>query len=213
MTWAALRLFAATGSDAYLDQAVRWTEVLDRHYWDDASGGYFTSADDTGDVIVRLKSAADDAVPNANAIQLSNLVVLAALTGESRYNDRARDLIKAFSGAAARSPYRPLRFTRRGTRSRSLGSNSRECCWPPRTAIPTDEAIGAWCSGVYRRRNNPSQPAVLAFRQARRWRQINGLRLRWTGLQRADSMSLKCSGNVCSRRASGMRQRNSSLPR
>ena len=69
MTWAALRLFAATGSDAYLDHAVRWTDVLDRHYWDDASGGYFTAADDTDDVVVRLKSAADDAVPNANAIQ------------------------------------------------------------------------------------------------------------------------------------------------
>ena len=104
MTWAALRLFAATGSDTYLDQAVRWTEVLDRHYWDDTNGGYFTAADDTGDVVVRLKSAADDAAPNANAIQLSNLVTLAALTGESCYDDRARDLIKAFSGAAARSP-------------------------------------------------------------------------------------------------------------
>ena len=39
MTWAALRLFAATGSDTYLDQAVRWTEVLDRHYWDDDQRG------------------------------------------------------------------------------------------------------------------------------------------------------------------------------
>ena len=104
MTWAALRLFAATGSDAYLDHAVRWTDVLDRHYWDDASGGYFTAADDTDDVVVRLKSATDDAVPNANAIQLSNLIALAALTGESRYDDRARDLVKAFSGAVARSP-------------------------------------------------------------------------------------------------------------
>ena len=70
--------------------------MLDRHYWDDASGGYFTAADDTGDVVVRLKSAADDAVPNANAIQLSNLVVLAALTGESRYDDRARDSSRRF---------------------------------------------------------------------------------------------------------------------
>ena len=104
MTWAALRLFAATGSDAYLDHAVRWTNVLDRHYWDDSSGGYFTAADDTNDVVVRLKSATDDAVPNANAIQVSNLIALAALTGETRCGDRARDLVKAFSGAVARSP-------------------------------------------------------------------------------------------------------------
>ena len=91
MIWAALRLFTATGADAYLDQAERWNAVLDRHYWDEAGGGYFTSADDTTDVVVRLKSAADDAVPNANAIALSNLVALAALTGDGRYDDRARD--------------------------------------------------------------------------------------------------------------------------
>jgi uncharacterized protein YyaL (SSP411 family) len=104
MIWAALRLFAATGSDAYLDQAERWADILDRHYWDDAGGGYFTSADDTGDVIVRLKSAADDAVPNANAIHLSNLIALAVLTGESRYDERGRKLSKAFSASVTGAP-------------------------------------------------------------------------------------------------------------
>jgi uncharacterized protein YyaL (SSP411 family) len=104
MIWAALRLFAATGSDAYLDQAERWADILDRHYWDDAGGGYFTSADATGDVIVRLKSAADDAVPNANAIHLSNLIALAVLTGESRYDERGRKLSKAFSASVTGAP-------------------------------------------------------------------------------------------------------------
>ena len=104
MIWAALRLFEATGSDTYLDQAERWNAVLDRHYWDETGGGYFTSADDTTDVIVRLKSAADDAVPSANTIALSNLIALAALTGDGRYDDRARALVKAFSGAVARGP-------------------------------------------------------------------------------------------------------------
>ncbi|WP_045834777.1 thioredoxin domain-containing protein [Hyphomicrobium sp. 99] len=104
MTWAALRLFSATQSESYLAQAQRWADVLDQHYWDSEGAGYFTAADDTTDVVVRLKSASDDAVPSANAIQLSNLIALAALTGESRYDDRARQLVNAFSGAVARSP-------------------------------------------------------------------------------------------------------------
>jgi uncharacterized protein YyaL (SSP411 family) len=104
MIWAALRLYTATGSETYLHWAERWNEVLDRHYWDDTGGGYFTSADDTTDVIVRLKTASDDAVPSANAIGLSNLVSLAALTGNGRYDDRARNLVKAFSGAVERAP-------------------------------------------------------------------------------------------------------------
>ena len=104
MTWAALRLYQATGDAAYLGQAVAWTATLDQHYWDAGRGGYFTAADDTSDVIVRLKSASDDAVPSANTIQLSNLIALAALTGDTRYDARARDLIVAFSGAIGSGP-------------------------------------------------------------------------------------------------------------
>ncbi|HEY8193970.1 MAG TPA: thioredoxin domain-containing protein, partial [Hyphomicrobium sp.] len=44
MTWAALRLFAATGAEPYLERAEQWTRVLDQHYWDQNGGGYFTSA-------------------------------------------------------------------------------------------------------------------------------------------------------------------------
>ncbi len=104
MTWAALRLFGATQSESYLAQAQRWADVLDQHYWDGESGGYFTAADDTTDVVVRLKAATDDAVPSANAIQLSNLIALAALTGDSRYDNRARQLVSAFAGAVVRAP-------------------------------------------------------------------------------------------------------------
>ena len=104
MTWGALRLYQATGDDAYLDEAQRWTAILEAHYRDTEAGGYFTAADDTADVIVRLKSASDDAVPSANTIQLSNLIALAALTGDSGYDQRARDLIAAFSAAVAGGP-------------------------------------------------------------------------------------------------------------
>ena len=80
MIWGALRLHEATGEQRYFDQARAWTETLDRHYWIDAEGGYATSADDTRDVIVRLRPGSDDATPNANAIQLANLVALGMLT-------------------------------------------------------------------------------------------------------------------------------------
>ncbi|MET1045716.1 MAG: thioredoxin domain-containing protein [Hyphomicrobium sp.] len=104
MIWAALRLYGATQSDSYLTQAQRWAAVLDQHSWDGEHGGYFTAADDTSDVIVRLKSASDDATPSANAIQLSNLIALAAVTGDSRYDERAEQLAGAFSGAVAKAP-------------------------------------------------------------------------------------------------------------
>ena len=104
MTWAALRLHQATGKSNYLERARHWSDVLDRHYWDAELGGYRTSADDTLDVIVRLRPAHDDAVPSANAIQLSNLIALAALTGEASYAARAEGLYRAYQGDVARGP-------------------------------------------------------------------------------------------------------------
>jgi uncharacterized protein YyaL (SSP411 family) len=104
MTWAALRLFAATGAERYLEDAKHWTLILDKHYWDKNRGGYFTAADDTGDVVVRLNAASDDAAPNANAIQLSNLIALTAITGDAKYHERARQLLEAFAPAVALGP-------------------------------------------------------------------------------------------------------------
>jgi hypothetical protein len=102
MIWAALRLYQTTARDSYLTAARQWTECLDRHYWSEQPGAYAMTADDTADVIVRLKSGADDATPNANAVMVSNLAALSLLTGETRFADRARDILRGFSGNLAR---------------------------------------------------------------------------------------------------------------
>ena len=104
MTWAALRLYQALSEQHYLDAAQAWTAVLDRDHWDAGSGGYFTAAADTADVIVRLKSAHDDAVPSANTVQLQNLLALAALTGNTAYQQNAETLYNSFQGEIAHSP-------------------------------------------------------------------------------------------------------------
>ncbi len=104
MIFAALRLLQTKGDARYLGQAVIWSDTLDAHHRDCESGGYFTAADDTDDVIVRLKSSHDDAVPSANTIHLSNLIALAALTGDARYDSRANELYGAFQGDIAKGP-------------------------------------------------------------------------------------------------------------
>lgn len=97
MIWGALRLFQATGERTYLETAEGWVKVLDTHYWDADAGGYFTAADDTQDVIVRLKPGSDDATPSANSVMVSNLAVLALLTGDQTYQQRAEETARAFA--------------------------------------------------------------------------------------------------------------------
>jgi uncharacterized protein YyaL (SSP411 family) len=104
MIWAALRLFEATAEPAYLAAAEGWCAVLERHYWVADAGGYAFTADDTPDVIVRMRGAHDDATPNANGIMISNLVALHLLTGKAAYLERAHAIPQAFAGDLGRNP-------------------------------------------------------------------------------------------------------------
>jgi uncharacterized protein len=103
MIWGALRLYQATNDAAYVATAERWTAVLDARYWVADAGGYAFTADDTPDVIVRMRGAHDDATPNANAIMISNLVALNLLTGKQSYLDRAYAIPKAFASDLGRN--------------------------------------------------------------------------------------------------------------
>jgi uncharacterized protein YyaL (SSP411 family) len=100
---AALVLHEATGDPAYLDQARAWVAVLDRHYWDNAGGGYFFAADDTTDLIARAKTASDAAVPAGNGTMIGVLARLSLLTGDDAYRSRAEALLGAFSGELGRN--------------------------------------------------------------------------------------------------------------
>ncbi len=98
MSRASLALFEATGKQEYLDRARAWADDVHAHYRDDGGGGYFLSAEDTGDVIVRSKSITDSAIPPGNGTMVEVLARLFHLTGDETYGRRARDLIEAFAG-------------------------------------------------------------------------------------------------------------------
>ncbi|MGH6736510.1 MAG: thioredoxin domain-containing protein [Methyloceanibacter sp.] len=104
MIRAALALANAAGRRDYIEQALAWTDVLDKHYLSRELGGYLLAADDTSDLIVRPFSGLDDATPNANAIMVSNLVQLSLWTGEERYARRAEEILRAFAPAIATNP-------------------------------------------------------------------------------------------------------------
>jgi hypothetical protein len=94
MIRAALALAEATGKDEYLQQAVTWQRAFDAHYGNDETGGYYLSADDAGDLILRPHATTDDAIPNPNALAAQNLVRLSVLTGEDAYRAHADRLIE-----------------------------------------------------------------------------------------------------------------------
>ena len=104
MVDAALALYQHDGERMYLDQAVRWIDVLDTHYWDPADGGYFQISAGTSDVLVRPKTAGDGPVPSGNGQLVGVLARLADLTGTEHFRERADALIRLFAGETRRAP-------------------------------------------------------------------------------------------------------------
>ncbi|MBN9091344.1 MAG: thioredoxin domain-containing protein [Reyranella sp.] len=97
MARAGVALFEVTGEMRYLDEAQSLIAVLDRHFAD-AAGGYFTTADDAADLIVRGKHCHDNAVPAGNGTLIGVLARLWVLTGDERWHDKARRQFAAFAG-------------------------------------------------------------------------------------------------------------------
>jgi uncharacterized protein len=103
MIRAALALYEATGERAYLERALGWQRAFDAHYADPDTGGYYLSADDADDLLLRPHSTIDDATPNPNAVAAQNLLRLAVLTGDDAWRVKADRLIEGILSAAERN--------------------------------------------------------------------------------------------------------------
>jgi uncharacterized protein YyaL (SSP411 family) len=103
MIRAALALYEATGTAAYLDWAVTSQQAFEKHYANPDNGGYFLTADDAEGLVVRPAATTDDAIPNSNALAAQNLVRLAALTGDDAWRVRVDRLFDGMIPVAAQN--------------------------------------------------------------------------------------------------------------
>jgi uncharacterized protein len=98
MARAGIALFEATGETPYLGEVQALIAVLDRHFADKANGGYFITADDAADLIVRNKHCHDNAVPAGNGTLVGVFTRLWVLSGDATWHDKARRQVAAFAG-------------------------------------------------------------------------------------------------------------------
>jgi hypothetical protein len=71
---------------------------------DDELGGFFTTSIDHEELIARRKDVGDHPIPSGNSSAAYGLLRLAALTGESAYEERALGTIRLFAPAAVQHP-------------------------------------------------------------------------------------------------------------
>ena len=103
MALAALALHEVTGEGRFLAHARDWVAAADAHFWDTERGAYYFTADDAEALIVRTRSAMDNATPSGNGTMTGVLAKLHHLTGEDRYRSRAEACVAAFAGEIARN--------------------------------------------------------------------------------------------------------------
>lgn len=105
LTWGLLDLYETNFDPRYLEEAVRLTDATVEHFWDDAEGGFFMTADDSEELLVRAKKLYGGAIPSGNAVSLLNLARLHRMTGEARFEEKAEALVMAFSGEIEPQPF------------------------------------------------------------------------------------------------------------
>lgn len=105
-----LELFQATGDSLRLEQAEELMDVAVADYWDEEIGGFFFTAADAEQLLVRSKTVQDGATPAANSVMLANLLKLAVLLDRKDYRDKAEAVARVFGADAAARPFQSERF-------------------------------------------------------------------------------------------------------
>ena len=100
----ALLSLAEIDDVAWLDDARDVADRLLDLFSDDEHGGFFTTGVDAEALIVRPKDVQDGATPSANSLAAHGLLRLAALTGESRYENPARRWLEVLAPVLGEHP-------------------------------------------------------------------------------------------------------------
>jgi uncharacterized protein YyaL (SSP411 family) len=105
LAWGLLELLQARWHGPWLQWAVELAETMLLHFEDRETGGFFFTADDHEQLILRPKTFGDDATPAGNGMAARVLVRLGFLLAESRYLDAAERTLRAAWSLLERYPH------------------------------------------------------------------------------------------------------------
>lgn len=99
-----LNLYEATGELEWIEQAKELTTRMIEQFWDDEAGGFFFTANDHEQLIVRSKEWLDNATPSGNSVAALALLRLALLTANEDYRRRATNILRLMADQIRRYP-------------------------------------------------------------------------------------------------------------
>jgi len=97
-------LYEATFEVRFLEKALGLCGQAIKYFWDDQSGGFFLTAADGEDLLIRPREFSDGATPSGNSVMALNLLRLGRVTANPDFETRAQAIGRALSREARQSP-------------------------------------------------------------------------------------------------------------
>jgi uncharacterized protein YyaL (SSP411 family) len=92
-----LDLYEASFDIGWLQFAIELQETLDRLFFDEERGGYFSGTGKDASILLRMKEDNDSAEPAASSVAALNLLRLAQIRNDAGFYERAQKTIEAFA--------------------------------------------------------------------------------------------------------------------
>jgi len=104
LIWGLIEVYETGYDPDRLAWALRLTEDLMDHFWDEAGGGFFLTRRESRDLPLRRKEVYDGALPSGNSVMVGNLLRLGRLTGRPELEKAAGKIVDAAADRIARTP-------------------------------------------------------------------------------------------------------------
>jgi uncharacterized protein YyaL (SSP411 family) len=102
--WGLIELYEATLDPRHLQDALSLNTLMIKHFRDHGAGGFFFTADDGEELLVRKKEFHDSAIPSGNSVALMNLIRLARMTGDAGLEELAVQAARSFFSPVRQVP-------------------------------------------------------------------------------------------------------------
>ncbi|MBA4146564.1 MAG: thioredoxin domain-containing protein [Verrucomicrobia bacterium] len=97
-------LYEATLNPRHLEFAVELADAMMERFYDKEAGGFWQSAADSSDLILRIKEDYDGAEPSANSVAMIALLKLAAICDRKDFKEAAEKTLRLFSERMQKLP-------------------------------------------------------------------------------------------------------------
>ena len=104
LIWGLLELYETVFDVDYLQTALDLNSEMIKYFWDEKDGGFYFTAEDAEELIVRQKEIYDGAIPSGNSVAVSNLFRLSRITANTDFEDKANKIMLAFSKDVESAP-------------------------------------------------------------------------------------------------------------